>query len=275
MFRSVVSAVALCLVSAVAPALAADIPVKPIYKAPVMAPVSNWYGFYIGAHGGYGWGNDGINYTPDAFYALPFATGVTPLTGARDPRGAIGGFQWGSNWQFDRTVLGLESDFSFSGIKASQTINGVLLGIPFTATAEQSVKWLSTTRLRVGYLVTPDVLVYGTGGLATGRVESRASNTLTIPGGCLIPGGCPSGSASDTRWGWAAGAGIEYSTGPWQFRVEYLHYDLGTLSYSIRDAVAPGAAIGASTRFADDVVRGGISYRFNWTPFDLIFGRRG
>ncbi len=32
--------------------------------------------------------------------------------------------------------------------------------------------------------------------------------------------------------------------------------------------------IGASARFKDDLVRGGISYRFNWTPFGLIFGRR-
>ena len=35
-----------------APALAADMPVK----APYAAPVFNWTGFYIGAHAGYAWG---------------------------------------------------------------------------------------------------------------------------------------------------------------------------------------------------------------------------
>jgi outer membrane immunogenic protein len=37
------------------PALAADLGTKPIYKAPVLAPVFSWTGWYIGGNAGYGW----------------------------------------------------------------------------------------------------------------------------------------------------------------------------------------------------------------------------
>jgi opacity protein-like surface antigen len=73
-------------------------------------------------------------------------------------------------------------------------------------------------------------------------------------------------------WGWAAGAGIEYASGPWQFRVEYLHYDLGTLNFAMRDFVAPLNVINASVHERGDMVRGAITYRFNWTLLGLLFG---
>ena len=46
------------LVGFASTASAADMPVKaPIYKAPVVAPLYNWTGPYIGIAGGYGWGH--------------------------------------------------------------------------------------------------------------------------------------------------------------------------------------------------------------------------
>lgn len=37
-------------------AIAADIPQPaPVYRAPVVAPVYNWTGFYLGGNAGYGW----------------------------------------------------------------------------------------------------------------------------------------------------------------------------------------------------------------------------
>ena len=61
--------------------------------------------------------------------------------------------------------------------------------------------------------------------------------------------------------------------GQWSVNVEYLHYDLGNLHYNLVDPTTPFALIATSTKFSGDLVRGGISYRFNWTPWELILGR--
>lgn len=54
----------------------ADLPTEPVYKAPVVVAVYNWTGFYIGANGGYGWGNqdpyDLLTNRFDAF-SVPFS----------------------------------------------------------------------------------------------------------------------------------------------------------------------------------------------------------
>ena len=76
-----------------APAFAADIPrVAPIpVRPPVVAPRNNWYGFYIGGHGGYGWGSDGITFSGATVPA------GTPTPVAADPRGCLGGITYGTN----------------------------------------------------------------------------------------------------------------------------------------------------------------------------------
>ncbi|MEA2870706.1 MAG: outer rane immunogenic protein [Hyphomicrobiales bacterium] len=265
---------ALVWMAAASPSGAADIPAAPVAKAPVMVPAAkqSWYGFYIGLHGGYGWGRNAITATPDAFYAPLFLAAGFPNTAAGNPKGFIGGITYGSNYQFDRIVVGFDSDFSYTDIKASQTINATVLGVPITTNASQKLSWFGTTRVRGGFLLTDNILLYGTGGLASGRIEANANNVVNIAGGCLLAGGCPAGGISQNRWGWAAGGGIEFAEGPWQFRAEYLHYDLGTVNFLMRDAIVPLNTIGNSLKVSGDMVRGAISYRFNWTPFGLIFG---
>lgn len=271
MRRRIIAGAGALWLAAVGSATAADIPVAPIVKAPVRVQSSqSWYGFYIGVHGGYGWGRNAVELAPDATYAPLFALAGVPNSVATNPKGFIGGIQYGSNYQFDRLVIGTDSDLSYSDIKASQTINGVVLGLPFQAVAEQKLKWFGTTRVRGGFLATDNLLIYATGGLAEGRVSSSARASSP---GCLIPGSCPAGSLEKTKFGWAVGGGVEYADGPWQWRLEYLHYDLGSVNYLITDPALPGAAILGSTKFSGDIVRGGLSYRFNWTPWEMIFGR--
>lgn len=97
-------------------ASAADLPTKgPAYAPPAAAPY-NWTGSYIGGHFGYAWGSDPIDLTP----GTAFPTGTVPFSLADNPRGVLGGIQYGTNWQFNRFVLGWDSDFSFSDIKRSQ-----------------------------------------------------------------------------------------------------------------------------------------------------------
>ena len=97
-------------------ASAADLPTKgPAYAPPEAAPY-NWTGSYVGGHFGYAWGSDPIDLTP----GTAFPTGTVPFSLADNPRGVLGGIQYGTNWQFNRFVLGWDSDFSFSDIKRSQ-----------------------------------------------------------------------------------------------------------------------------------------------------------
>ena len=122
--------------AAVSPSGAADIPAAPMVKAPIAVPATqSWYGFYIGGNAGYAWGRTSIGYTADAFYGpLLLAAGV-PGTLAGNPKGFLGGITYGSNYQINRIVIGLASDFDFSDIKASQNLNGTVNGLPFTVTA--------------------------------------------------------------------------------------------------------------------------------------------
>ena len=265
---------ALCAAWCCCPCLAhaADVAV-PTSAAPppIVAPVPayNWYGFFIGGHLGFGWSSDAIVLTPNSLYT----TERFPNTIAADPRGLVGGVQYGSNWQYQRIVLGTESDFSFTDIRRSQlAITNFTPATSATITnrGEQKLPWFGTTRVRAGYAVQDNVLVYVTGGLANGRAQESFS-AIESPGGC--PGTpCAQGSATKTLWGWTAGAGLEYGAGPWSAKIEYLRYDLGTLTLHTVDPTSPGASIAASTKFAGNIVRVGVNYRFNWTPWELIFG---
>jgi outer membrane immunogenic protein len=248
-------------------ASAADMPTK---APPLRPPVGyNWTGSYIGGHIGYGWGSDPVEFAPiSAVYAPAFASGSLPTSLADNARGVLGGIQYGTNWQFNRIVLGWDSDLSFSDIRASQSVTN---GTPaFVSTADQKLTLLSTTRGRIGYTLTDNLLLYGTGGLAAGRASAISTFYQTACG----PGSCVAGSDSKTLWGWAAGGGVEYAMGHWLLRAEYLHYDLGDLDYSMADPRTPGQLIAASTKFSGDIVRGAISYKFDWTVWDLLFSRR-
>jgi len=252
---------ATAILAFVGAAAAADLPLKaPPAPPPPVTP--SWYGFWIGVEGGYGWGGQAINLSPNA----AFAAGVVPGSLAGDPRGAVGGIQFGSNWQFGRWVLGTASDFSFTDIEKNNSV--VTAAGADVTTGHQKLSWLSTTRGRLGYTVTDNLLLFGSAGLADGRASASSSFVSLTCAGVA----CPAGSNDKTLWGWAAGAGLEYAVGHWSFDVEYLHYDLGNLNYTMVDPRFPAALIGASTKFEGDIVRGGINYRFDWTPWDFLFG---
>ena len=71
--------------------------------------------------------------------------------------------------------------------------------------------------------------------------------------------------ASDTRWGGAVGAGVEYGFAPnWSAAIEYNHLFMGTNNYVFTSAVAP---VGVVTRNDDvrqdaDMVNVKVNYHF-------------
>jgi opacity protein-like surface antigen len=107
-------------------------------KAPPRAePVySSWAGFYIGIHGGYGWGN------------VDFGDGFE-----LEPRGGLVGGHAGYLWQWGTWVGGLEVDYSAASLK--DDLDGVT----------SKIDALGSARGRLGWLWTPNLLAYGTAGV--------------------------------------------------------------------------------------------------------------
>ena len=89
--------IALALLASTSIASAADLGARTYTKAPALAPVTNWSGFYVGVMGGYGW-SDQVS-----------AAGIT--TSSSDLKGGFGGGTIGYNWQVGPSWLfGLEVD---------------------------------------------------------------------------------------------------------------------------------------------------------------------
>jgi outer membrane immunogenic protein len=263
-------------------AFAADLPVK---APPIVVPVWNWTGFYVGVNGGYSWGRSNTT-------TVPF-TGIFPTLGfgpfRQDVNGGLGGGQIGYNWQVDpKWLVGLEADIQGTGEKSDRSLtlasarygsNGagipVALGADFNSIAtltealSYNLQWFATFRGRVGLLATPQTLLYATGGLAVGEFKYSAATNLGIqvfgPGlAGVIPTGVaftlpvgPAASSSDTRAGWTVGAGIEHKFTPnWSAKLEYLYMDFGSKTYF------SGTANQSEVSFHDQIFRAGINYEF-------------
>jgi opacity protein-like surface antigen len=267
LMRHLLSGVAVVALAAASPALAADLPLK---APPPAVAAWGWSGFYVGGHGGYGWGHDSQTDPNDPFFfgKVPGFGGFTGF----DPKGALGGVHAGFNWQSGAIVGGLEGDLSFTDIKGS-SLNSASAATTFsvnslTATNSGAFDMLGSGRGRLGYLVSPNVLLYGTGGLAWTRfVNNQDSTSLSVnippPGAFGIN---TSVSSPSWRFGWVAGLGVETRLfdSNWLARLEYLHYDFGNSGSSARSDFLSSQTTGNLTL---DVVRAGISYKFGQDSF--------
>jgi outer membrane immunogenic protein len=196
--------------------------------------VSDWTGFYLGIHGGVAGGHFDfpLNYDIDHYqYPVCFSEDGCSLDAdfELDSSGLFGGGQIGFNWQMDSIVLGIEADASWTNLEgdfeadASTDLFGCNPNCTASLEAGSEVNWFGTIRGRLGFLLTPTFLLYGTGGAAFGEVESG----YDIDWDFGNPDGI-SDSTKDTNWGWTAGVGAEYKiTDNWTFKAEYLYIDLG------------------------------------------------
>jgi outer membrane immunogenic protein len=274
-------ATAVLAAMAVVPAAsAADMAPRYTKAPPAMVEVWNWTGFYIGGNAGYSWGRSS---TDVSFYntatGLPIVPPPGSIPSARfDMNGAIAGGQAGYNWQTGSWVWGVEADIQWSGEKGrgnyfcapTPPLGGACLpGLTFlpafvtgtNLTVDQSLEWFGTARLRGGFLVSPRVLLYGTGGLAYGSIKTSGTLSGFTPADLPVS---VFGSNTATRLGWTAGAGVEGKiTQNWSAKLEYLYMDLGRYD-SLTLSLAPASLIGArvSSHFTDHILRAGINYQF-------------
>ncbi len=260
----------LCLIGAAMlfadPAFAADLAVK----APLMpaGPVSGWTGLYIGGNVGWGWSDEEVRFSGDPSVIAPLiGRGVYASSLAGYPSGPIGGVQAGYNWQTGPFVLGIETDIQAAAIAKSETFTSVIRTTSWITSADQQLNFLGTVRARLGYTITPALLVYGSGGFAYGgaEVSSSVTSTMNLANPPTCPGFCGNLTSSATLTGWAAGGGLEYMITPnWSARFDYLYYDLGRLSQTYSDNLGrfPGTFLSTSTDFQGSIARIGANYKF-------------
>lgn len=256
---ALVKKLAVCSVIAAAlfaaPAFAVDMAVKAPPRAPT--PVYSWTGFYVGLHAGYGWVNSTDTVTDVT--GNPFvAQGEIPGTLGLNPSGFVGGGQIGYNLQSANIVYGLEADIAYTDFRKSATQLSPD-GNTRTLTARETLDPVGTVRARLGVTPAERSLAYITGGFAYGHAElSTAIGNLN---GC-VGTNCQAGSTSVTKGGWTVGGGWEYAlNNNWTTRVEYLHFDLGSVSHPMTDPPFP-ATFSATAQVKGNIVRAGLNYRF-------------
>jgi len=253
-------------------AYAADLSPRTYTKAPaVVDPIYNWTGFYVGLNAGGAWNESNPTTTtrfPVLSYFADSSVAAIALVGNQhiNRSGFTGGATAGYNWQISNAVIGVETDFNYFGIKGSSTGTALYpccAPTSFTINSSESTDWLWTLRGRAGFLATPALLLYGTGGLAVANVKANFLFTDTFAAAT------ESASISTTRYGWTAGAGAEYALmNGWSIKAEYLYDDLGRASTTSNNLTLVGVTplpLQTFTHTVDlrsNIGRVGINYKF-------------
>jgi len=252
-------------------ATAATTGAAPANSAAAASTAPSWAGWYAGGNVGYGWGGStgtGIELTDPIHVFGAYAA----LGGFRfpsvSPKGAVGGGQFGYNFQTGSVVWGAVADFQFSGMKASDTVNVPALGAGVGAFGSETqshsakIEWFGTVRGRIGYAFN-NFLPYISGGLTYGKVSSTL-NLLVDP---AFSGFMMAGQSSTTRAGWTIGAGFDYAlTNNWSVGLGYLYLDLGrdTVSATPQNLLlnTSGTVIAMNQHFTANILRAVVNYKF-------------
>jgi outer membrane immunogenic protein len=229
------------------PAIAADLPVEPVYVArPPAIGLLNWTGFYVGANFGYARSPSNGNV---------FVAGLPLLGLSETMSGGIGGIQAGANWQTGNAVFGIEADVqgtnqSVSNVNTVVDMAGLIStpGTILTASTTDRIKTFGSVRGRLGIASGP-ALFYLTGGWAYWNWSSTF--TLTGFGTTYF---------SNFVGGGTIGGGVELAVASdWTVRAEYLYLQSTTIS-NAPFATLPQVLV--NTRIRDNVFRVGVNYMF-------------
>ena len=214
-----------------------------------------WTGFYAGLNAGYAWGASqsvstaGVvsNNALDNVLLGPYSN-IAALSASGQPNvttgGYIGGGQFGYNLQFNRILVGLETDMQGMGVRGSKlTTQLAATSSDFTndldtvasfAQAEKSVDWLGTMRGRLGYTITPTLAAYATGGVAFGKAEASVDISQMWSGvlGAYLNSPGAMGRFSGMKTGYTYGGGLEWMFAPnMTLKGEYLYYNIGGATF--------------------------------------------
>lgn len=204
---------------------------EPVIAAPVAAPAADWRGLYAGLTLGYAFGADDRVGLSDGT--------VTPTGENLKLHGLNGGIHLGYRWQSDRWVFGPEVSLEGGNVKDSYD--------NATGNGETKLKNMAALRLKTGYLVNDQTLIYGIAGVAKAKFDYDVA--LDSPAWNL--------DENFSRTGYVVGLGIERKlterisiTGEY----EYANFGKKTLT---GDA---GITTEATPKFSN--VKIGVNFRF-------------
>jgi opacity protein-like surface antigen len=240
---------------------------------PSLAPVppasgTSWTGAYIGAQGGYGWGQ---TQWPDVFGFVPANT--QPRF---DNANWLAGGTVGVNAQSGRFVFGVEGEILATGIKNNFSWLQVIGPTSLSVSYASQIDWLALATARAGFVVGDQWMLYGKGGIAIAQEQHSAIAGQHFNG--ITTAINHAGSAIHT--GAVIGAGAEYAFAPnWSVKAEYDYVRMFAQQVQF-NGIATGGAFGAGTRLDETaskinqdlhLVKFGVNYHFN--PQPLIAAR--
>jgi outer membrane immunogenic protein len=225
-----------------------------VYKAPPPppAPILTWTGCYVGANVG-----GAVNQTSTNQIGLVDGTVISPPDnfGSQNPGSVIGGGQIGCDYQVDGPwVIGLRGQFDYGDLSGRNT----LPAFPAFYTND-TLHDIGTVTGRLGYAAGPGWLFYAQGGGAW------THDNLQVYGSG--PPAFLSESGTANRYGYDAGAGIEYMFCPnWSVFLEYNYIGFGTKDVSLVNGPAVVGTPGVIAVKQDvQTAMVGVNWHLNWT----------
>ena len=225
----------------VAPAMAADMPVK--YVPPAPPPVFSWSGCYIGLHVGAGWQASG-------FVEVNQQVSVSGV-------GWLGGAQAGCNLQWRAFVIGLEGEFWGSTLY-DRTFEQ---SGPFTDELRSRNRWDGAVSVRSG-VAFDRAFIYGKLGAVWGKFDYSSSFTSPFVNTTV--------TADAVITGVLIGVGFEYAlTDNWTTKFEYNYIDYGNkiVDFTETECIPGLCATGTfrqTVKERKQLAKIGINYKFDW-----------
>ncbi len=262
--RTAVSLAAVSFAAASGASLAADLPSRVSAPPPspfFAAPVASWTGFYLGVDLGGQWSKN--SWTSTNFGVPPGILTAATANRSLNQSSVYIGEHIGYDVQVNNNVVVGIQGLIGANLGDRVVTSGSLPGRPVVASTDRlnsRLLWDGAIRGKLGYLVTPDWLLYGTAGAAFQKVDYSSACTLGS-GWCIAT---RADSQRKVASGWTIGAGVEGRlSGNWYGNLDYRYSDFGRQNRQFF-TTTPIDQWGGGAKLATHTVTAGISYKFNF-----------
>lgn len=224
-------------------------------------PVStkSWTGIYLGIGGGVGVANHELDISNGPGVSLPFGVTLDGLGGD----GGLLTLGAGADYQINRNVV-VGAFFDYDHMNLDTGINGAAAGLG-AATAKFDLNSMWAIGARIGYLPTPDTLLFVDAGYTHADISDMVFSVTGLGSGVLA-------SAGDVG-GYFVGGGAEIRlSDALSLKGEYRYSDFGATDVTLLPGTLPLINQLVSTSLDTTVQTGKVSlnYRFNWGGDDAI-----